>query len=552
MSESIKIIRKQDRRAKSFDQFMRDADVDRLLKVPPFNLIEPNKFPASNSLHNIILKDTRILRPQDGEVIYRQGEYGESSFVVLAGKVSEIWDVDPSTLKQDIREKKGIFEALKQLLTSHNTPEQRDVKKYHLAQDMAYTATGNKSDSVLYLDDVTQLKQDFGSRILPEGESFGHVSAMARSPRESTIISSGSTEVLEIKWQALRDIMKFSKEFRNTIEQAYRENLLAARLRSVELFEGISDAQLQALCNAATFESYGSSTWYSDLKSNRSLPKDEISEPTIVSHGDYTEDLILILGGFARVSSPYSAGVKTEGYKRAGDLFGAEDLFRSMRESGSVGYQHSLSAVGFTDIIRLPGPIVTSLVNLESFSDEIEVADAEPPSFVEFLVDNLFINGTQVMMINMDRCTECDDCVVACANAHDGNPRFVRSGPKTNNLMVAHACMHCADPVCMVGCPTGAIHRERGTGTIVINDQTCIGCSTCANNCPYDNIQIVNITGEGGELILDESHTPISKATKCDLCFNQRVTPACEYACPTNALKRIDPHDIPDIKSWLV
>ena len=43
----------------------------------------------------------------------------------------------------------------------------------------------------------------------------------------------------------------------------------------------------------------------------------------------------------------------------------------------------------------------------------------------------------------------------------------------------------------MIGCPTGAIHRESATGVVMINDDTCIGCGTCAASCPYENIRMV-------------------------------------------------------------
>ncbi len=95
------------------------------------------------------------------------------------------------------------------------------------------------------------------------------------------------------------------------------------------------------------------------------------------------------------------------------------------------------------------------------------------------------------MLIDLDRCVRCDECVVACARAHDNNPRFNRHGRRHDHYMVANACMHCMDPVCMIGCPTGAIHRSSAGGQVVINDLTCIGCSTCANSCPYDNIRMV-------------------------------------------------------------
>src|SRR5439155_5289623 len=96
------------------------------------------------------------------------------------------------------------------------------------------------------------------------------------------------------------------------------------------------------------------------------------------------------------------------------------------------------------------------------------------PGLMEFLVERRIINGTASMVIDLDRCTRCDDCVRACAAGHDNNPRFVRHGPASGGLMVANACMHCVDPVCMIGCPTGAIHRDAFGGQVVINPVTCI------------------------------------------------------------------------------
>jgi Fe-S-cluster-containing dehydrogenase component len=131
--------------------------------------------------------------------------------------------------------------------------------------------------------------------------------------------------------------------------------------------------------------------------------------------------------------------------------------------------------------------------------------------------------------------------VRACAATHDNNPRFIRQGPKHDHLMVANACMHCVDPVCMIGCPTGAIHRSTQGGSVVINDLTCIGCGACANSCPYDNIRLVPIRERDGRQVIDPaSREPILKATKCDLCQSLPSGPSCERACQHGALQRID------------
>ena len=216
-----------------------------------------------------------------------------------------------------------------------------------------------------------------------------------------------------------------------------------------------------------------------------------------------------------------------------------------------------MRTVGYVDVLLVPTRVIEEVV-LPNLPEELipdppvgDVRDgghlhesSSTPNHtqhLEQLVEAHFINGTSTMMIDLERCTRCDDCVRACAATHDGNPRFIRHGAKVGKFMIANACMHCVDPVCMIGCPTGSIHRVALGGQVAINDSTCIGCRTCATNCPYDNIRMVEIRDQSGALIRDqETQAPIQKATKCDLCVDQQVSPACQNACPHDALQRVD------------
>ena len=55
-----------------------------------------------------------------------------------------------------------------------------------------------------------------------------------------------------------------------------------------------------------------------------------------------------------------------------------------------------------------------------------------------------------------------------------------------------------------------------------------------------------------GHVIVDaETNTPITKATKCDLCIDQWGGPACQRACPHDALKRVDMRDLNSFARWL-
>jgi Fe-S-cluster-containing dehydrogenase component len=131
--------------------------------------------------------------------------------------------------------------------------------------------------------------------------------------------------------------------------------------------------------------------------------------------------------------------------------------------------------------------------------------------------------------------------VRACAATHDGRPRFVREGNKYKNLLIAKSCYHCRDPVCLVGCPTGAIHRAGATDVVEITEEVCIGCSTCANNCPYDAI-VMHETDE--QWPADMIPTGLRGkdrrlASKCDLCLDTGHGPACVSNCPQGCAFRV-------------
>ncbi|HEV2008017.1 MAG TPA: 4Fe-4S dicluster domain-containing protein, partial [Burkholderiales bacterium] len=228
------------------------------------------------------------------------------------------------------------------------------------------------------------------------------------------------------------------------------------------------------------------------------------------------------------------------------DHFGLDELTEAWKSGEDCAYETSLTALGYLHVLRIPYSVLAELVfpKLAPRGKRLIDAASRPiadDAFLEWSVEQRFINGTKTMLIDLDKCTRCDDCVRACADTHGGNPKFIRHGQTLGNWMVANACMQCVDPVCMIGCPTGAIHRTTEGGVVVINDVTCIGCGTCANACPYDNIRLVPIREKNGLPVLDPvSREPIVKATKCDLCASLPSGPSCERACAHDALKRVD------------
>jgi Fe-S-cluster-containing dehydrogenase component/CRP-like cAMP-binding protein len=427
-----------------------------------------------------------------------------------------------------------------------------------------------ESDSLVSLQNIDEITREHQTIQLGSGDMFGELAALSRSSRAATVFAENDVEVLELQWEGLRDIRNKSDEFKTFIDERYRERSLKLHLIESPLFSHLDNEHLNEVVNATLFETHGNFNWFAPFKSmvekKGGDPLEQ--EPVIAREGHYVNGLILIRSGFARQSQKFNHGRRTLSYLGRGDIYGLHELVNNWSSPKHVPNNSSLSAMGYVDILRIPTAIVEEYV-LPHLPDAVlqEIrresgTGALPTSsrdglekndgFLEFLVQNRFINGTQAMLIDMDRCTRCDDCVRACAVAHDNNPRFIRHGKRHDNIMVANSCMHCTDPVCMIGCPTGAIHRDPYQGQVVINDSSCIGCGSCASSCPYNNIRLVEIRDSKGNYIINEStHAPVLKATKCDLCVDQPVSPACERACPHDAMIRINICDADKLGEWL-
>ena len=79
-------------------------------------------------------------------------------------------------------------------------------------------------------------------------------------------------------------------------------------------------------------------------------------------------------------------------------------------------------------------------------------------------------------------------------------------------------CRQCISPECLFVCPKEAIYLDPKTKARVVDEKKCIGCGTCAKNCPWGMIQV---------------NPETKKAVKCDFCGGN---PQCVEWCPTDAI----------------
>lgn len=142
------------------------------------------------------------------------------------------------------------------------------------------------------------------------------------------------------------------------------------------------------------------------------------------------------------------------------------------------------------------------------------------------------MSNLKEIFVRTDICTGCNTCKLACAVEHSDSKNLfaaINESPKPKsrlyvewlpgNIKVPVLCRHCEDAPCINACISGAISRS-DLGSVITDDDKCIGCWTCVMVCPY------GVIGRD---------TNRGKAYRCDRCPDLDI-PACVASCPTKAL----------------
>ncbi len=375
----------------------------------------------------------------------------------------------------------------------------------------------------LVLDEVPMSVRAGSQTTIEAGEIFGEGSALSRFPIVVDFLAATDVSCVLIGTAALRAMFEVPElaSFKALFDRRYRERTLRTHLQRAKLFSQLDPSVVETLISRAELVSF---------KPGR----------TIAEEGSPCDAFYLVRGGYIQVAVRSGSADVTLTYLRVGDSIGEAALLLN------EPWPFSLTAVEHVELVKISQDDMRRLVPSALIDRELwdglvlhlqqrGRAATNPLSTqaLDFSITSGLIHGESVMLIDLEICTRCDECVRACADTHDGVPRFVREGTKFENFTVPTACFHCTDPVCMIGCPTGAITRPLGSFEVAIDPNTCIGCGSCVSRCPWGNILTVPFDSP-------KVGKQIDLATKCDLCIGRPEGAACVQMCPQGCLERVN------------
>jgi len=156
-------------------------------------------------------------------------------------------------------------------------------------------------------------------------------------------------------------------------------------------------------------------------------------------------------------------------------------------------------------------------------------------------------------IVDLDRCIGCKACAIACKAEFDTRLGVFRSQvmyfehgkyPEAKNDFLPWLCNHCENPPCVPVCPVepiedmfmGVKFEKRATyvrpdGAVLVDQDRCIGCGLCLQNCPY-RVRFFDPGRRSG------GNPELPPAAKCDYCVHRLdagVVPSCVNTCQARA-----------------
>lgn len=481
--------------------------VEQLQQIPMFARISGNFLQRSEG--SVV---RRLLKK--GEILCRQGDFGSTAFYIESGKVDIYLDTSMKHV-QTRQEGGGLFKKVTSLLMG------RDEKPRAGMSDQRYIPI----DSPVDLDYGNPIAQ------VGPGEVIGEASCLNYQPRSATVRAAEDTVVLELLRNAF-DILRRNRDFKRDMEAKYRARALDNHLRSVPILRALPQDFIDYLRDRVELVTYSPG---------------EI----ICRQGDVADAFYLVRMGHVKVYESYADGQNLVlSYLSRSQYFGEMGLLGGGERTASCSALDHVELVriskdDFNEMTRRFGEIRKQLEQTahdRAATNRLKADQNRTLTLPQYIDQGLY-QAQSLLILDLEKCTRCDECVRACAQAHDGVSRLIRDGIRFDKFLVTTSCRSCRDPYCMVGCPVGSIRRKNDLEIII--EDWCIGCGRCAEQCPYGNISLHPFDMQVRDLATGEVRNETrKKAAVCDLCTDQCLTeddePSCVYACPHDAAHRVD------------
>ena len=524
-----------------------------------------------------------------GEVVVRQGEAGWTAFYILTGEdlvrlrgmqlaaaKAELAALDPASgdeLRGELFAHQAALEQELSELAARATRPVADFARLPMVTAQVDVELSNDTRRPTFFERL--FGRDRGARAetrpefipndgsvdislstrqapMHEGELFGEMSCLSRIPRSATVVANQDCYLLEMLRNIL-DQVRRDPNFKEKTDRIYRERALGPQLRKFSIFARLTEDEFNKLRQRVELVTFAPGQ-------------------VIHNEGDPSDAFFVIRNGMVKIVKNLPTP-RTLTYLGRGDFFGeAGVMLGKPRTATSIACGHPQADEGVgsdVELVRIERDyfleVCRSSPKLQAvFAEQLNIYkqrereqsdsrvwDAHRPVLANPRFEELgLIQGQKLMLVDLDRCTRCGDCMQACIDTHaDGVSRLYLDGPRIGKYLVPNACRKCLDPVCMIGCPVGSIVRG-DAGEIVIKDW-CIGCGLCADQCPYGSIHMhqletLDLPRETAAAKRDRDGATREKdvdqrAVVCDLCAGlDGMGPACVYHCPHDAALRID------------
>jgi molybdopterin-containing oxidoreductase family iron-sulfur binding subunit len=225
----------------------------------------------------------------------------------------------------------------------------------------------------------------------------------------------------------------------------------------------------------------------------------------------------------------------------------------TVRRGTAIGRRRVLHMLGLGALAVSPIPVVPELMRIVQSGRQAEpVRGTRPPALTR---DGRIRQWT--MIIDLRSCDGCQGvggpprCTAACIEGHfapepmEWIQVFEEELPGGGSRFVPTPCMQCQNPPCNNVCPVGATFSTP-EGTVLIDQDRCIGCRICMAACPYDrrffNWGEAPVPPEARLADYSAEHqVPARKGTvmKCDFCPDMAragTLPYCVQGCPNRAI----------------